>query len=81
MAKEVKHLTEVELNAALPKLTAEKFKVVNMSKRTSTRFFTAKFGLVDLSTLTVAAAESLIAKGADFIKAVPQKESKNKTEA
>lgn len=68
-----KYLTLAELNAALPKSTAEKFKIVNMNKRTSTRFLHAKYGNIDLKTLKLEQAESLVKKGADFIERVAKK--------
>ena len=51
------YITLAEINSALPKATAEKFKIVNMNKRTSLKVFSAKFGTIDFRTLTVARAE------------------------
>lgn len=75
MSDKAKHLTLAELNAVLPKSTAEKFEIVNMNKRTSTKFFHAKHGTIDLNTLTVAHAERLVNQKADFI----QVKTKEKT--
>jgi hypothetical protein len=63
----VKYLTEKEFNAVLPKEVAEKFEIKKMEKRTSTKFHHPKFGLVDLSKLSIAKAEYLVSQKADFI--------------
>jgi hypothetical protein len=75
---EINYLTLEELNAALPKSTAQKFKVVNMEKRTSTKIFSAIYGEIDFKTLTVAQAGMLVKKGANFLQEIVSKTPKTK---
>lgn len=57
-----KYLTNSDFNKALPKDTAEKFKVIGMNKRTSLRMNFAVFGTIDFRTLTLKQAEQLLNK-------------------
>lgn len=62
-----KHMSTSDLNKVLPKATAEQYKLVNLGKRTSTRIFNAKHGVVDFKSLSVARAQQLVDAGAPFI--------------
>jgi hypothetical protein len=63
-----KHLTTSDLNKVLPAATAEKYEIINLTKRTKTSFVMAGFGRVDLATLSVARAAQLVARKAPFIR-------------
>jgi len=54
-----KYLTNSDFNKALPKETADRYKVVGMTKRNSLRVSYAKFGLVDFRSLSLKHAEHL----------------------
>lgn len=62
------YITLAQANKALPESTSASFEIVNFEKRTSTRFYSAKYGLVDLKKLSVARAKQLVALKAPFIK-------------
>ena len=62
-----KHFSASDLNKSLPKATAEQYKIVNLQKRTSTKFFHAKYGVVNIKTLSVDRAAQLVKAGANFI--------------
>jgi hypothetical protein len=78
MNKNPQYLTLAELNEALPKSTAAKYRIVNMEKRTSLKFFSAKHGEIDLRTLTVQKAEQLVKNKASFIEVVEKKSKEPK---
>jgi len=62
-----KHLESADYNKAIPKVTAEKFKIVNMKNRTSMVVEFPVFGKIDFRTLSVRRAEQLVAQKAPFI--------------
>lgn len=61
MATEQKdrHLTSADFNKALPKEVAEKYKVVNVGKRTTLAFYHTVFGKVNFRTMTIHRADQL----------------------
>lgn len=67
MAEKAKHNTASDLNKLLPKATAEKYKIVNTGKRSSTTVYYPKFGVIDFKTLSVAKAKHLVKLKAPFI--------------
>lgn len=58
--KKAKYLTNSDMTAMLPKATAEKYKVVNLNKRTTGAFVHAKYGAINFKTLSLAKASQLL---------------------
>lgn len=65
---EAKHLSKSQMNKALPKEVAEIYEIEFEGKRSSTRFYTSTFGLIDLKTMSLRQAEDLLKRKAPFIK-------------
>lgn len=61
------YLGSKELNALLPKDTAERFRIVKIEKLSSPRVVFPQYGEIDFRTLTVTKAQSLIEKKCNFI--------------
>lgn len=72
--KKVESLDNKALNAALPKEVAEKFEIL-MDRRTSTSFV-CKEGKFDLTKLTIAQCNALVAQKAKWIKEKTSTDSK-----
>mgnify|MGYP000675213569 CR=1 FL=1 len=70
-----KYISISELNKALPKATAEKYQLVNLGKRTSTRIFHPVHGVIDFKTLSIDRAKQLVKANAPFIQAIVAKKS------
>lgn len=69
--KEAKYLTLADLNKALPKETAEKYKVVNIpKKRASYAIFSAKHGEVNFKKLSPARAAQLVKQNFPYLEKV-----------
>lgn len=65
-----KHYTATDLNKVLPKETAEKYKLVNIGKRSTKRTYYPQFGVIDFSTLSLAKAKDLVKRKAPFIEEI-----------
>lgn len=64
---ENKRLMSTDFNDALPKETAELYRIINMDNRTSTKVLLPKFGKVDFTKISVKQAEYFVRQKATFI--------------
>ena len=61
MAKQrTKHYSVADLNSQLPEEVSKLYKVVKLGKRSSTRFMSPDFGIIDLKTISLKKVEQLI---------------------
>ena len=73
MLKKKGYYTLSELNSSLPEGTAAKFKLVKLEQLTSTVFVHSVYGKVNINELSIAKAQSLVERGANFIVAKTEK--------
>lgn len=69
------YITNSQINKALPAETGKVFRVVGLSKRTSTRIVFAAFGEVNFGTLSLKYAIRLEKMGFPYLERIPTKKA------